>query len=287
MTDDELETAMLAAGEIAKKLPPGLQEAAFHRALDHLLGQTTSTRPRTPTQSSGAKRSRGGEATPNPTDELLAALDRTAHPDVGATTRTADQALKVLQLAHDAYGVDGLTAAQVTEILSQKFRIPAKIGAVKMALQRETSTVDVCKGSNGSNVFRIMAPGDEYLTRLRNGGAAGGQAPAVAPKKHRASKSKPAASGDRPMPNSAEAPKGARGKKNGARPGPKAAVGLLVSAGFFDQARTISQIQEELKHHKGHTYSVQELSPALVRSLRDNTLARERNGAGQYEYTRA
>jgi len=288
MADDKLEEAVLAAGRIAKKLPAGLQEAAFHRALDHLLGQSDPTPTRTQVRRSGGKQSRGEDTNPAQVDDLLAAIDRTAHPDISATSRTADQALKVLQLAHETYGVDGLTASQVTEILSQKFRIPVKVATVKMALQRETSTVDVCKGPDGSNVFRIMAPGDEYLARLRSDAVSGSPTPSAGPKKRRAPKKKPTSpKEERPAQTPAEGQKSARGKKNGTRPGPKAAVSLLVNAGFFSEARTLSQIQEELKHHKGHTYSVQELSPALVRSLRDNTLTRERNGVGQYEYTRA
>ena len=38
---------------------------------------------------------------------------------------------------------------------------------------------------------------------------------------------------------------------------------------------------------KGHRYLVHELSPALVRCVRDESLSRERNEAGQYEYTEA
>ena len=77
------------------------------------------------------------------------------------------------------------------------------------------------------------------------------------------------------------------GKKVGGRPGPKAAIGQLLNSGFFRSARTISEIQEELQHRRGHGYSVQELSPALVRSVRDQSLSRERNSEGQYEYSQA
>lgn len=289
MADESLEQAILQAAEIAKKLPEGLQEAAFNRALDHILAGSAPTSGQRKTKTSSEKTSVGDTA--NRVGELLHAIDRTAHPDVGTTTRTADRALKVLQLARQDYGVDGLTASEIAEILAQKFRLPVKVSAVKMALQRETSTVDVRPGPGGSRLFHIMAPGDEYLAHLREDSHAstdGGAGSRTSPKKPNAPNRRRRASS---KPKIQEGPPGDSGvkarKKTNGRPGPKAAVAILADDGFFDEPRTISQIQEELRHHKGHTYSVQELSPALVRSLRDNTLTRERKDSGQYEYTRA
>jgi len=289
MADESLEQAMLKAAEIAKKLPEGLQEAAFNRALDHILAGPARTGGQRKTKTVSEKAS--VDDTANRIGELLRAIDRTAYPDVGSTTRTADRALKVLQLAHQDYDVDGLTASEIAEILSQKFRLPVKVGAVKIALQRETSTVDIRPGPGGSRLFHIMAPGDEYLAQLRAGsdaGADGGAGSRTAPKKAKASNRKRRAS---TKPKTEERPAGGSGvkarKKTNGRPGPKAAVAILADDGFFDEPRTISQIREELRHHKGHAYSVQELSPALVRSLRDHTLARARTDSGQYEYTKA
>lgn len=93
-------------------------------------------------------------------------------------------------------------------------------------------------------------------------------------------------------PNDTGATKGARrraqdGSRARGRPGPKAAIGQLLESGYLRSARTISQIQEELQHRRGHRYAVQELSPALVRSVRDGSLTRERNESGQYEYRQA
>jgi hypothetical protein len=199
-------------------------------------------------------------------------------------------------LAHQDHDVDGLTAGEIATILSRKFRLPAKANSVLKALERETNTVDVRSGSGASRVFHIMAPGDSYLERLRAGDEdvrKGRRGPARTTskkagggKKNDAAKSEP--TGKTASGKKTATPKGkATGKKAAGRPGPKAAIGQLLNAGFFRSARTISEIQAELQHRRGHSYSVQELSPALVRSIRDETLSRERNSEGQYGYSQA
>jgi hypothetical protein len=42
--------------------------------------------------------------------------------------------------------------------------------------------------------------------------------------------------------------------------------------------------QEQLRHKRGVRYTLQDLSPAFVRLLRDGRLDRDRNASGQYEY---
>jgi len=274
MPDEPAEKAFLEAAEIAKKLPKNLQEAAFNRALDHLLGRT----PKRETRGAAEQAPDVSEPTRDP--ELLASIDRTKHPDIGVTKRVADRALKVLQLAKDEYGADGLTAQTISAILTQKFRLPVTANAVNTALDRETDTVNV-RQEGGVKIFHIMAPGEEYLRRLRSG--------EVGPQRRRVRKAAPIRarknSGKERSDKVAKAAK--PGKKKHGRPGPKAAVSTLVGGGFFTSPRTITAVQDELKHRKGHTYSLQELAPALVRSLRDGALSRTRNAQGQYEYAEA
>lgn len=295
MASDDLEKAFLEAAEIAKKLPKNLQEAGFNRAVEQILGKKSPAPGTRRSREEGSAKSRQ-TADGSRILELVEAIDRTAYPDVGATTRLGDRALKVLQLAHQDHDVDGLTAGEIATILSRKFRLPAKANSVLKALERETNTVDVRSGSGASRVFHIMAPGDSYLERLRAGDEdvrKGRRGPARTTskkagggKKNDAAKSEP--TGKTASGKKTATPKGkATGKKAAGRPGPKAAIGQLLNAGFFRSARTISEIQAELQHRRGHSYSVQELSPALVRSIRDETLSRERNSEGQYGYSQA
>lgn len=274
MPDRNTEKAFLEAAEIAKKLPKNLQETAFNRALDHLLGRAAKKETRGATEDTRDSGERTRES------ELLASIDRTKHPDIGVTDRVADRALKVLHLANEDYGVDGLTAQTISAILTQKFRLPVTANAVNTALDRETDTVNV-RQEGGVKTFHIMAPGEEYLRRLRSG-EVGGQRRRVRKAALIRARKK---SGDE-RPGKAVKAEGTARKKH-TRPGPKAAVSNLVGGGFFTSPRTISAVQDELKHSRGHTYSLQELAPALVRSLRDGALSRTRNAQGQYEYSEA
>ena len=285
MSQDEMEKAFLAAAEIAKKLPKNLQEVGFQRALDQLVGGQPVAR--VPLSQQRSPRADGGPKAASPTAELLGKINRTAYPDMGATARVADRALKVLHLAHQDHGVDGLTAADIAEILSQKFRLPVKANSVTKALERETNTVDLRSGPGGSRMFHIMVPGEDYLKSLREGGTLPeGSRPAKSGPRRRQARS-PEAREEVTPKSPKERGKPSAPRKAKGRPGPKASVTQLIEGGFFRSARTIAQIQEELRHRRGHSYSVQELAPALVRSVRDGSLARGRNQTGQYEYTAA
>jgi len=68
------------------------------------------------------------------------------------------------------------------------------------------------------------------------------------------------------------------------RPGPKVMLDGLIDSGFFAKAKTGAEVIEYEKKHRGHTYKPTDLSPALVRLLRDGRLEREKNKDGIYEY---
>jgi hypothetical protein len=290
MPDSDVEKAFLAAAEIAKKLPKNLQVAGFNLAVEQLMGKIggnpAAGRARE-TAGRALKASKQGIDIPE-YGALFNAINRTKHPDVGATPRVADRALKVLEVAHKEHGVDGLTADQIAKILSEKFRLPTKANSVAKALVRETSMVDVRGGVGGtSRVFHIMEPGEAYLTRLRSGDEGGGSRGATAMPSARPAKSHKSRSRKKASAR-AKAPKEKSiGKRAAGRPGPKAAIEQLLGAGFFSSARTISAIADHLRDQWGHSYSVQELSPALIRSVRDKSLKRSRDKAGQYEYNEA
>ncbi len=61
-----------------------------------------------------------------------------------------------------------------------------------------------------------------------------------------------------------------------------------MSFGFakksFAKPKDIGEIQERLRHKKGVQLKATDLSPTLVRLLRQNKLDRERNESNQYEY---
>lgn len=167
----DLDKLFAQAAAIAQKLPENLQEAAFNRALDELLGGPKHGSSARTKKSSGRTKNVKPEKNTAQTEsnDFIDAIDRTKYPDIGSTNRVADRALKVLHLANEDLGIDGLSASQIAEALTKKFRLPATTAAIRMALQREAQTVDVRASQDGRNRFHIMAPGDDYLEKLRAG----------------------------------------------------------------------------------------------------------------------
>jgi hypothetical protein len=68
-------------------------------------------------------------------------------------------------------------------------------------------------------------------------------------------------------------------------PGPYTMLGELLREGYFKQAKTIRAVIAHSGTARGHHYKPNELSPALLRYLRDQKLERKKNKDGQYEYT--
>lgn len=289
MAKPTLEQAMAQAAKIAKLVPENLQEAAFNRALDEILGsqeKSPETKPRqrstSRTQSKVQKESKDAAA------PLLSAINRTKYPDVGATDRVADRALKVLELVQNDHDVDGLGSVDIATILTEKFRLGTSAAAVRMALSRETTTVDI-RTRGGKQTYHIMESGEDYLAELRSRSGE----PTERTSRKKAMKKKRKKSSDATRKTSKKRAKAASKKKakkknrSSGRSGPKAAVSRLIEESFFDSPRALSEIQSELQHKRAHSYSIGVLSPTLTRLVRDGELQRDRNESGQYEYSKA
>lgn len=76
----------------------------------------------------------------------------------------------------------------------------------------------------------------------------------------------------------------ARLRRSGGRPGPKQAVLDLKAKGFFSTKRTISDVRDYLQKKRGHSFTLQDLSPTLLSLVRSGELDRDKNADGQYEY---
>jgi hypothetical protein len=57
-----------------------------------------------------------------------------------------------------------------------------------------------------------------------------------------------------------------------------------MQTGFFATKRTIGDVREYLEKKRGHKFTLQELSPALLSLVRARELDRDKNAEGQYEY---
>lgn len=282
---EDLKAAFKHAAEIAAVVPESMQEAAFHRALDQILGAPAERSA----GSKGSTRRRSSPATKRPDEaesddaaaQLIDGINRTAYPEIASASKVLDRALALLRLASRDFGIDGLTAPEIAKVLTEKFRQRTTRQAVTQALSAAHTMADT--GRRGrTTVYRIMQPGEDYLDA---GGNKSQTSERPAGPARRARRRQPKSAGQSRTKSAPKATKTATVRaRGGRRRGPKTVLGELIDEGFFKEPRTIGDAQEQLRHKKGVRFTLQDLSPAFVRLLRDGRLDRGRNASGQYEY---
>jgi hypothetical protein len=293
MTARDPETTRLAeivaqAAELAALAPESLREAAFHRVFDELSGSVGAKQhvgapgpaPRRSTSRHlGAPRSAiATESAKDPATLLINSLSRTDHPEIATATRSLDRALHLLQIAEAEHEIDGMTASQIARVLTEKFRQRVSRQAINQALDSAGNYVDRTPGARGV-VYRLMQPGEVYL-------ASGCAEEPVSNAPHRSRRRGAAAKpGAGRVEKTMTGTSGASTARKRSGRGPKAMIEELIGEGFFSEPRTIGVIQERLRSKKGAAFKPGDLSPTLVRLLRQNKLDRERNASNQYEYT--
>lgn len=270
------------AAEAAKHAPKHLQEAAFHKAFEALVRaeQADTERPSPTKVRSRAATPRNRQPTDDPSsDHSLDQLDRTAHADINHNETVLVNCLRLLRAAKDDLGIDGLTASQIAKVLVEKFRCSVARQSVGRALNSAGRYVN--RHTDGNLVvFKIMAPGDQYLSTL---GSVGEDTGAVAVKKKTKSKRRAKKA---PTSRAKTASSKQTGKKKASRRavGPATAMSQLYDEKFYSSPRTIAATINKLKHDLGRTFKPNELSPVLLRWLRSGKLSRSKNSDNQYEY---
>src|SRR5438132_13925809 len=113
METEDLKRSYKEAAEIAKVVPEAMQEAAFNRALDSLLGSKIPPAKGRERQSR-PRRQDGQTATVADTKarvaNVLESVNRTKYPHVSPGKNVLPNALWILRAAKDDCGFDGLTA---------------------------------------------------------------------------------------------------------------------------------------------------------------------------------
>lgn len=274
-TVPDLKELFKQAAEIAAQVPESMQEAAFNRAIDLLTGSGANIGNNTP-KTKVTKKSRVTQRqnpTPNndsPAANLIEIVDSTQHPGVLSARKVLDRALMVLQIALNEHGVDGLTPAEISTVLTEKFRVSTTDAAVRMALGDATNLVNRLPRGKGY-AYRIMGPGEEYLAHL-------GEDEASTPLSRAKTKRKP----KKAAKNKTASKKSKTQSKTSV--GPKAAIVNLIESGYFSQARTGPDIKTHLKNKRGLNFEADQLRMTLLRLVRDEKLDRDENADGSYEY---
>lgn len=280
MAEQDVKELIKAAARAAKSAPEHLQEIAFSKAFDALAGDTSSPG----SKHGGARRKKTSNQAPDPErrdrQQLMDGIDRTAHPEISHDQTGLDNALRLLRAAKDDLGIDGLSAAEIAGLLTNKFRAPITRQAVGRALNAASRYVD--RHKEGSAVlFRIMGPGESYLETDQDAPSG----PKKAPAKRKQAPAKRSRQGDAKPKVKTGAKKSAAAK--GKLAGPSVDFGHLYDTGFFSKPRTIGAITAEIKDKQGRAYKSNEISPILLRYLRNDRLIRDRNEENQYEYSQA
>jgi hypothetical protein len=270
------------AAEIASNVPESMQDAAFRRALDLLLKDEGGEGPHRVTANGGkntvARQKRVSptkDSRPQASDDraaaLIAVLDRTAYPQVTDASRLQDKALWLLRIANDEFSIDGLSAPEISKVLKEKFRLTYSRQGVGQALDGANRFVD--RDTSGPVVrYRIMAPGETYLDNPADGADKSPRRKRPRSKKARGAKSAQNKASKKPA-------------KSSGRPTPFMLLEGLVESGFFETPQAIGSIRNHLKEKQGRMYKASELSPALLRLLRNEKLTRAKNDDEQYEYS--
>lgn len=300
--NDKLKELFARAAEIASVVPESMQEAAFHRALDAL--QTEAGEKATDTNSPESKRPRraaparksGSTADDAGADgdvvKSFHSLIRDRASGVDAEDTALGKAMALLRVAHDEFGVDGMTSPQIAVVLTEKFRWKVTRQSIGRALDGAGRMVD--RSTDGrAYTYRLMAEGEKWLdtsplNRASSTASSGSGRPisrhvAKGTSKKTTKKAAKGPSAQRPEKtgsgNSAKSTKRPSG-----RVGPKAAIEGLITDGYFSTPRTMAEIRNVIEERTARKFKPTDLSPTLVRLLRGGALSRSKNSDGQYEY---
>jgi hypothetical protein len=260
------------------------QILAMLKEIRDLLGDrpTATTAPRR----GGQRRAETGRGTDvSRLDRLMQSQkDASEWHAVWDNGKPLDKWLAVLAVADTELGNNSaLSASEIAQVAKDRFRLRGvHTSNVNRDLKRERRYIGSVK-RGGGHEYRLTRDGVTYIHARRD--ELGHPAVSDTTTRRRSRKTRPpgkvASTKTRAnsRTNSARVRKAAR-----SRPGPKAMLEDLIAKGYFKTARTITELQEHLQRQRGHRYTAQDLSPALVRLLRSGALSRDTNADGTYEY---
>ncbi len=284
MTAPDLKELFKQASEIAQQVPKNLQEAAFNRAVDLLARLPKSDYVPTPQKKNETNRNNlalDTEATNSSIADLLSKIDSTQYPGILSASKVLDRSLLVLMIALKDHHIDGLTPSAIARILTDKFRMKTTKEAIGMALGRATTLVNRTPDGQGF-LYKIMAPGEEYLSRLDSGDNL--SRAVTSTRKVRTKKTAIKSNNDISTNNGGKQNRDRKTKKKNVPDqrvakksivGPKGAILSLIESGFFDKGKTGPEVQTYLKNKRGFNIGAAQLRLAMLRLVRDKKLDRD------------
>lgn len=280
------------AAEIAAVVPEPMQEAAFHRALDLLTGngQTPGKSTPTPRRAAQKRTSGGGRDDETPEGDRVArvtAMSRDDAAEVDQETTVQGRSIALLVAASREAEVDGLTAPEIAKILTEKFRHRTTRQAVQQAMDTSGKMVDRQKSGSSAALYRVMKAGEDWLaTPDDQRTSASTKARSRRSNAKRGGTSSPAktAGANKTSSSAKKAASVTRSSSAGRHTGPKAVLEDLIREGYFSDARSMADIKQHIRDEKAISFEGGDLSPTLIRLLRERKLKRSKVGK-HYVYT--
>jgi hypothetical protein len=281
------------AAKIAAVVPESMQEAAFHRALDQLTGnkQTPNKPTATPRRASKKRSSGGGDAGTTEDDRVarVTAISRDDAAEVDQESSVQGRSIALLVVAKREADVDGLTAPEIARLLTEKFRHRTTRQAVQQAMDAAGTMIDRQRNGNSAAVHRVMRTGEDWLAmpadqRAASSGGASRSRRRPASKKASASPPAKATSTKQASSSVKKATSVKKASGTARRTGPKAVLEALIDDGYFSEPRSIADIRQRIRDQRAISFESSDLSPALIRLLREVKLKRTK-AEKQYVYT--
>jgi len=168
MKKEDLKEIFKKAASIASEVPENMQPVAFSRALDILLGKAPEFKTEVKTRKKKGRPSEkpGKTIIDEQVEKFLQELDRTKYSYIDNFDKILDRSLLVLKIAVDEFKIDGLTSPQIAKVLTDKFRLRTYYQAVDKPLRNAKSLVDRVPAGGRAFKYKIMRPGEEYLSKI-------------------------------------------------------------------------------------------------------------------------
>ncbi len=170
--EDALREKVQVASRVAKSVPD-FQDRAFDKILDFLLQiPSAHTRGEPPKGDASPKRARRQAGTsPSALERVRPILDAPAElVSDNAEIFNLDsrgKVYKLLALAREKFGIDGLTTMELRAVANEKFRLGIPDGTLTGALSKAPPTeLGRGPGPGGEVLYKIFQPGIDYLSRL-------------------------------------------------------------------------------------------------------------------------
>ncbi|VVB81625.1 Uncharacterised protein [uncultured archaeon] len=198
-------------------------------------------------------------------DKVMSKIDRTKYPLMFKLSHALDLALYTLLIVREQCGLNGLTASQVSKILTDKFRLKATPSAIGMALKSSpyVDRTPIETGGGTGYCYKLMHAGEEYLKELLKS-----PSPTFKSTTHKAT------------------------TKNNSRPskdrkeGLKSRILALVEKQFFEKPCDATEVRQRLRDN-GFPYDLEPIRTTMLRLVKKNQLRRIRESKGNttvYKY---